>query len=205
MKVPGHLSHEITVNLTENCIGHSTFTTLYKEGLAKCIGNLMKWDNTIELWKAVAHKGSVLAAQRAWEAGGESCTRGLGEHDTDNIESDDEDGLQQMENAIKQRSSAWWWDKLSSCPSSLEETVMVLLDVGFKPTDCVVLYEKLRKIVFTNIDYYTHKCKVNMPMSCTAFIVPGKTTFMLDKPLPTLIYSFRSLWSFGAKRGSYKE
>jgi len=205
MKVPGRLSHEITVNLAENCVGHSVFTTLFKEGLAELIGNLMKWDDTIELWKAVARKGSVLAARRAREAGGESRARGLGEREADDIESDDEDGLQQMENAIKQRSSAWWWDELSGCPSSLEETVMVLLDAGFKPTDCAVLREKLRKIVFTDIDHYTRKCKVNVPMSCTAFIVPGKTTFTPDEPLPALIHSFRSLWSFGAKRGSDKE
>jgi hypothetical protein len=55
----------------------------------------------------------------------------------------------------------------------LEETVLVLLDAGFVPQTCHVLREKLEKLVETKIKTYQRKVKVEVPMSCTAMIVPG--------------------------------
>jgi RNA-dependent RNA polymerase len=176
MRVPSRLSHEILINLAENKVNHTVFVKLFKEGLSDNIDPYMKWDDAVQLWRTCAHRGGVLSSRRAREAGGESRAKGYGERETDDIEFEDEDGLR-MENAVRQKSTAWWWDELSGCPSSIEETVMVLLDAGFSPTTCAVLRDKLKKSLNTQLDTYTKKCRVDVPMSCTAFIIPGESLF----------------------------
>ena len=94
-----------------------------------------------------------------------------------NEDSDDEDedpDAIRIDPAIQQKSTAWWADQISGCPSSLEETVMVLLDSGFTPLDCPVLAEKLKHVILRAIRSYVLRYKIEVPMSCTAFIIPGE-------------------------------
>jgi RNA-dependent RNA polymerase len=124
----------------KNGVHHRVFSKLLRQGLTELVESLAKWDDPVELWQTISRQGGVLSAQAAREAGGERA-KGYGERQNDDEEYQNENELQQTENTLKERSTAWWWDELSGCPSSLEETVMVLLDAGFSPTDCAVLRE----------------------------------------------------------------
>jgi RNA-dependent RNA polymerase len=118
-----------------------------------------------------------MSARLAREAAGEARVRGLGgERESGDVEDEDEDTLDQTSNPLLERSSAWWTDQISGCPSMLEETVMVLLDAGFKPQDCAVLRDKLHKIVDTSIHNYVKRYRMEVPMSCVAWLVPGNVT-----------------------------
>jgi RNA-dependent RNA polymerase len=51
---------------------------------------------------------------------------------------------------------------------------MVLLDSGFTPRDSIILREKLHAVVKKSIDSYVLRYRFDVPMSCSALIVPGK-------------------------------
>lgn len=174
LKHPARLSAETIVNLAENGVPEDVFSQLLKIGLSEMVSGLTHWEGEhamMKLWYNVARVGGVMSARMARELGGESRAKGFGDRDDDS-DDDDEDSLQ-INHAVHQRSTAWWADQISGCPSSLEETVMVLLDSGFTPKDCPVLAAKLQQVVKTAIKRYVIRYKINVPMSCEAFIVPG--------------------------------
>jgi hypothetical protein len=106
-------------------------------------------------------------------ASGEAKARGYRLREAEELEPDDEEGLAEPD-LTHQRSTAWWADPISGCPSTLEETVMVLLDAGFTPHDSIILREKLHAIVKKTIDNYILRYRIDVPMSCSALIVPGQ-------------------------------
>ncbi|KAG2369444.1 RNA dependent RNA polymerase-domain-containing protein [Suillus spraguei] len=172
MRSPSRLAAETIVNFAENGVPHSVFIDLMKEGLDAIVNSLLDWDGPdamYRLWYSVARAGAVVGSRLAREAGGEARSRGFAVKD-DDIEDDDEDDL----NAVIEipRSVAWWGDEISGCPSSLEETVMVMLDSGFTPRDCPVLADKLRHVLKTMVDNFVQRYKIEVPMSCMGWIVP---------------------------------
>lgn len=176
LKTPGRLSAETIINLAENGVSHTVFTDLLRAGLEERVAGLTTWeghDAMQQLWVNVSRCGGVMNARRAREAGGEARAKGYGEREAEDVEIEDEDDLEQQDNALRQRSKAWWTDEISGCPSSLEETVMVLLDSGFTPQNCAVLRSKLQTVVKKTINSYVLKYRIDVPMSCTAFLVPG--------------------------------
>lgn len=175
LKYPARLSAEVIINLAENGVSHSVFVKLMQEGLEEVFIGLTQWEGTHameRLWFNVARSGGVMPARMARELGGESRAKGFGEREDDAEEDEDEEGMQ-IDAAFFQRSAAWWADQVSGCPSSLEETVMVLLDSGFTPKTCPVLAEKLKQVVNTAIKRSVVRYKIHVPMSCEAFIIPG--------------------------------
>jgi RNA-dependent RNA polymerase len=72
-----------------------------------------------------------------------------------------------------QNHSAWSPDLISGCPSSLEETIMVLLDSGFTPQNSAVLRERLKVVAETSTKNFMAKYRIDVQMSCSAFVVPG--------------------------------
>jgi RNA-dependent RNA polymerase len=176
LKTPGRLSAETIINLAENGVPHKVFTDLLRSGLEERVAGLTTWEGhgaMLQLWVNVARCGGVMNARRAREAGGEARAKGYGEREGEDVEVDDEDDLQLLDNAAIQRSKAWWTDEISGCPSSLEETVMVLLDSGFTPQNCAVLRKKLEAVVKKTITSYVLRYRIDVPMSCTAFLIPG--------------------------------
>ncbi|KAG1757697.1 RNA dependent RNA polymerase-domain-containing protein [Suillus lakei] len=172
MRSPSRLAAETIVNFAENGVPHSVFIDLMKEGLDAIVNSLLDWDGPdamYRLWHSVARAGAVIGSRLAREAGGEAQSRGFAVKD-DEIEDDDEDDL----NAVIEspRSVAWWGDEVSGCPSSLEETVMVMLDSGFTPRDCPVLADKLRHVLKMMVDKFVQRYKIEVPMSCVGWIVP---------------------------------
>lgn len=173
MRSPARLSAEVIINLAENKVPHPPFLELLRRGLQEIVSGLTTWegkDAMFALWHSVAKHGCVMPARIAREAVGEARARGLSDRDA---EETDEDEDEEQGNPLLERSAAWWTDQISGCPSSLEETVMTLLDAGFQPQNCAVLKEKLHKIVTSAIQNHIKRYRLDVPMSCTAFIVPG--------------------------------
>jgi len=187
MRTQVRLSKEAMINLAENGVPHSAFGLLLRESLEEVVTPLLDWDGPdamCRLWAAVAREGRVLGARAARQAAGMARVRGLRGFDPDERDADDFGGDDDDENGIadappKKQSSAWWSDEISGCPSSLEETVLVFLDSGFTPMKNPILAQKLRAVIKKTIKSHASKCRIVIPMSCAAFIVPGE--FLLSR------------------------
>lgn len=177
MRSPARLNSEVMINLAENGVPHGVLTQLLRDGLDKQIAGLLSWDGPdamLNLWCNVSRLGGVMAARMAREAPGEARSKGYADRDNEDAESDDEDELEQPH--VSERSTAWWADQISGCPSSLDECVMLLLDSGFTPQNSAVLRAKLKEVVKRTIDNYVVRLKIEVPFSCTAFIIPGTSS-----------------------------
>ncbi|KAF9229158.1 hypothetical protein BS17DRAFT_742893 [Gyrodon lividus] len=170
LRTPSHLSAETIINLAENQVPHQVFVNLTKANLDAIVDSLLDWDGPhamFKLWHSVARAGGVVSARIAREAAGEARMRGFLGRD---VEQDDEDDLDGCIDSPQ--SAAWWADETSGCPSSLEETILTLLDAGFTPQECPLLAEKLKAVIKSQVDNYVQRYRLCVPMSCIAWIVP---------------------------------
>ncbi|KAH9482728.1 putative RNA-dependent RNA polymerase SHL2 [Psilocybe cubensis] len=171
-KAPCRLSVETIICLAENGVPKSAFLALLQKALVELVEPLLKWD-TVEdmrtLWTNVRRLGGVMAARRAREEAGLARVKGYSDRNVDE-DPDDDEGI---DNSPSDKESvAWWADEVSGCPSSLEETVMCMLDAGFTPQDNPVLRDKLYRFIKGRVGYYIKGYRIDVPMSATAFIVP---------------------------------
>ena len=178
LKSPSRLSAETIVNLAENGVQTEVFVQLMSDGLKELFDGMTQWDgdNAMRtLWVNVARAGGVISQRRAREMGGEARVRGLGDRDKDDDDdADDDDDTMKIDRVAQPKSSAWWADEVSGCPSSLEETVMCLLESGFKPNELPMLADKLGRVLAKAIQTYVIRYKIDVPKSCHAFVIPGK-------------------------------
>ncbi|KAJ8488013.1 hypothetical protein ONZ51_g3830 [Trametes cubensis] len=176
MNTPIRLSVETITNLAENGVPFSRFQSLFQVDLEGRVDPLLKYDtpgDMIFLWHAIAREGRVINSRMAREAVGIARAAGyVMEDNDDELEDEDEDGLNGLDEALKEQSSAWWEDPVSGQPSSLEETCLTLLDSGFTPKTCSVLEAKLREVARKVVTTFQSKYRFIVPMSCSAFIVP---------------------------------
>ncbi|KAF9268058.1 hypothetical protein L218DRAFT_892734 [Marasmius fiardii PR-910] len=164
------LGTETIINLAENGVPPESFFLLLDTGFDRLLASLTTWEGEnamFELWCALARLGGVMAARAARLKPGLARVKGHSSRDAQ--VDDDEDGLDEE---TKEMSVAWWVDEISGQPSSLEETVMSLLDSGFTPFDCSVLRDKLSIIARSQIRSYGLQYKIEVPMSVTTFIQP---------------------------------
>lgn len=176
MRSGTRLSAEVIKNLAHNGVPHSVFTDLLKSGVRAVLEGLTSWDGPyamLKLWKNVERGGNVLGARRARQSVGEARARGYSSRDLheEADDEDDEDGL--TDTVLNEQSSAWWTDQISGCPSTLEETVMILLDSGFTPQTSPVLRAKLRQVVKTKIETRTGRLRLDLPYSASGLAVIG--------------------------------
>ncbi|KAG6873624.1 hypothetical protein C0995_013555 [Termitomyces sp. Mi166 len=178
MRSPATISAETIINLSDNGVPSEIFVNLLKANLEEVVAVLTTWDGPdamYNLWTAVERAGAVLHSRRARAAVGEVRARGLSNYSNeDEDEDDDEDDEDVMKYDVGQeRSKAWWGDQISGCPSSLEETVLVLLDAGFRPQDSPIVREKLKQVVKGAVNRRTCKYRYELAQSAIAFVVPG--------------------------------
>ncbi|KAF8581588.1 hypothetical protein K439DRAFT_1353522 [Ramaria rubella] len=173
LKHPARLSTEIIVNLAQNGVSYDVFEGLLKDGLQNIAASLTQWSGQYamqNLWAAVAGaNGSVIRSRMSREARGSSRVLGFSSRDDDDKDGEDEDATTET---FPVRSKAWWVDEISGCPSTLEETVMVLLAAGFEPQSCAILAMKLKEVFKKALNSYIEKYKITVPRSCEAWIVP---------------------------------
>lgn len=152
------------------------FTDLLKQGLCELVAPLLDWDSEDamqKLWCNVCRLGGVMAARRARENPGTARAKGFSERDKDEMELEDEEGFSEFDLNEQNRSSAWWGDEISGCPSSLEETIMCMIDSGFVPKECPVLRDKLNKFLKARVRDYVKSYRIDVPMSASGFLIPG--------------------------------
>ncbi|KAF8163532.1 RNA dependent RNA polymerase-domain-containing protein [Crassisporium funariophilum] len=179
MTTPVRISAEIIINLAENGVPHHVFTDLFKTSIRQMVAGFTTWDGPdamYNLWINVERAEGVLSARRAREAVGEARFRGYSNFSPEDLDPEDEeadeDGLNYFDSAAAQRSTAWWPDQISGCPSSIAETCMTLIDSGFQPQDTPVLREKLKLVVNKKIENWTRKLRLTVEQSLNAFVVP---------------------------------
>ncbi|KAJ6515806.1 RNA dependent RNA polymerase-domain-containing protein [Mycena sanguinolenta] len=177
-KTQCRLPVETIINLAENGVKPEAFITLIENALVNLVTPLITWeggDAMQKLWHAVSRSGGVMSARLARQEAVLARLKGYSERDSGELEDDDEE-----ESKDQPLSAAWWVDQVSGCPSSLEETVMYLLDAGFDPQTCSVLrWDKnstLEKIVKGCIDRCIDSYRIDLPvgMSAMAFLVPDE-------------------------------
>ncbi|KAK0206463.1 RNA dependent RNA polymerase-domain-containing protein [Desarmillaria ectypa] len=162
-RVSCQLSAEVIINLWHNGVPASAFETLLQKGLEdNIVTPLMTWEGQnamFDLWSALCKRGGVMTARAARRETSMARVRGYGDRQTEEFDDEDEDGIRQLGT---ERSTAWWSDEVSGCPSVLEET------------NCMVLKDKLHQVIKSAINNYVRSYRIDVPMSVTAFIVPDE-------------------------------
>jgi hypothetical protein len=205
MNSPARLSPETIINLYENGVPWDVFRHLFEKSLDEALDDLLTWaspqnndasgagcslESRIALWASVARAGGVLPARVARRNPSSARARGLVYEASYADDSDDNE-----EEAIdddRQPSSAWWPDPVSGQPSSLEETIMALLDSGFDPRLHWIIRVKLKAVISRVTDTFRKRSKIPVLESCTGFIVPGIHDFPKRSP-PIYLITHRSL------------
>jgi RNA-dependent RNA polymerase len=177
VRTPCCLSVETIINLSENGVPKKVFLDLLHQGLEELVEPLLEWDGPDamrNLWCKVCRIGGVMSARRAREKPGLARVKGYvySEHGREEDNSEDEDEI--FDTTEEEKSSAWWRDEISGCPSSLEETVMSLLDSGFTPENCPILRKKLWRVTKGHVENFIKAYRIMVPMSASAFLIPGK-------------------------------
>ncbi|KAJ7275086.1 RNA dependent RNA polymerase-domain-containing protein [Mycena rebaudengoi] len=180
-KTPARISPEVIVNLEDNGVPAKVFVAMQNAYIEQGIEGMIAWakeedgdkpEAMFRLWSAVEKSEGVYMARRVREVAGEARFRGYGERYGEVEEEDDDDEPGVFDKAVQARSTAWWPDYISGCPSTLAETVMALLDAGFTPQALPVLRDKLKQIVRYKIKYRSQHFKYEVAHSGSAFVVP---------------------------------
>jgi RNA-dependent RNA polymerase len=167
------ISKEIIINLSENGVPASIFINLLIQSLSDTTLSLLLWDGPdamAQLWATVFKEGKVMSGRIARKSSWTAKASGIRSYNNqDNVDDDDEP----YDDDSLLHSTPWWGDEISGCPSSLEETVLALLDSGFHPSTNSILAARLHEVAKTAIKSAMLKSRVEVPMSCRALIVPG--------------------------------
>ncbi|EAU84841.2 hypothetical protein CC1G_00360 [Coprinopsis cinerea okayama7 len=177
IKTSKKLAVEVIINLAENGVPPRVFTDLLHDMLLEQVDAALTWngpDAMIRLAAFVEKIGGLRSARLARENPGRARVNGYSEADVDDNEMFEDDDNMSESSVLTHQSTAWWPDPVSGSPSSLEETVLALLQSGFHPGFCPVLAEKLKAVIRTRVSRLTHSYRIEVPMSCMAMIVPDK-------------------------------
>ena len=183
LTTPARLSYETIINLAENGVPLDTFFGLLQLGVNEVLNGLFSWpgdtfpldasshNSMRTLYKSVNKAGAVTGAKLARLNIAYARAKGyIWDH---RQEEGDDDAETLMEDLP--RSTAWWPDYTSGQPSSLEETVLVLIEAGFHPLTEWILQEKLKQVIYTALNKFSiSKPKIPVTESCSAFVVPGE-------------------------------
>lgn len=181
-KSPARISPEVIINLEHNGVPSSVFINMQNAYIAQGVDGMLLWakgpgrdtaDDMFQTWSAVEKSEGVYFARQLRQVGGEARFRGFGERYNDAQQEDDEEEPDVFDKAVHERSTAWWPDYISGCPSSLAETVMTLIDSGFTPQALPLLRDKLKQLVRTKIKHRCTHFKYDIAQSASAFVVPG--------------------------------
>ncbi|EIN08814.1 hypothetical protein PUNSTDRAFT_44349 [Punctularia strigosozonata HHB-11173 SS5] len=179
LRTPSRASTEVLIVWSDNGVPATAITAHLQRMLQELTNTLTDFDrpNAMRnLWYQIAKARSVLSQRRARYAAGEARALGLGSYDYVEEDDGDDGGDGDFDPAFHEQSAAWWPDEISGSPSTLEETVMALLDSGFTPA-CGVLASKLDNVIRSILMNFVKppRFKIELPMSCTAFITPDPT------------------------------
>ena len=207
---PARLSYETIINLAENGVPPTVFYELLQLGVDEVLDCLFSWPEDPLPLDATSH-GSMRTLHRSVNRAGAvtgaklarlniACARAKG-YIWDHKQEEGDDDTEPLVDDLP-RSTAWWPDYTSGQPSSLEETVLVLIEAGFHPLTEWILQEKLRQVINTALNRFSaRKPKIPVSESCSAFVVPGEF-YQAQVLWVTLTKHFRPTWYLEGRRNS---
>jgi hypothetical protein len=182
-RTPTRISTDIIINLYENGVKFESLRQLMKRSIDGIITPLLNWcledkdsstlDNfkaSLALWVSYERAGSVIRSRRSRE---DLALARINGFSGDVLTNEDVQELNELEN-VSEHSTEWFPDRVSGCPSSLEETIIELLDSGFHPKTCPILREKMHKVVQSTISRAVENYTIELPFSAAAWIIPGE-------------------------------
>ena len=187
LTTPARLSYETIINLAENGVPSDVFSGLLQMGVNGVLDDLFAWpddplpidatshESMRTLYKNVNRAGAVTGAKLARLDISSARAKG---YIWDYKQEDGDEDAEPLTDDLP-RSTAWWPDYTSGQPSSLEETVLVLIEAGFHPLTEWILQEKLKQVINTTLNRFSiSKPKIPVAESCSAFVVPGRFNSM---------------------------
>lgn len=163
---PSRLNKQTVVNLSSNGVPTSVFAKLLEAAVQQDFEDLVIWegDEAMEfLMSNVMRIGGVAGARASRKAGTMARIQGLRGREIGDIQP-------------SQGSDTGFAEDLetpSSPPQALAEKIYDMINAGFHPFQSELLYNLLREFIMKVIRGYVFECKIPIPESCEAFIVPG--------------------------------
>ena len=166
---PSRLNKQTIVNLSSNGVPTPIFTKLLEAAVQKDFEDLTIWEGeeAMEfLLSNVMRIGNVSGMRTMRKVGTMARVQGVRGREMEDMnpsQSSDIDVIEGWENAA-----------LSGPPLALSEKIYDLIIAGFHPLRFEPLYDSLRQFILNVIRSYVYECKIPVPESCEAFIVPGE-------------------------------
>jgi RNA-dependent RNA polymerase len=185
---PARLNRQTIVNLSYNRVPTRVFAEMLEAAVQKDFEDLTTWEGeeAMEFLLAnVMRLGGVSGARSARKAGTMARVQGLRGREMEDVPSSQASDLGFIEEELERGTSG--------APPSLWEKIFDMIIAGFHPLRSEVLYDALGRAILHLIRTYVYECKIPIPQSCEAFIVPGAWT----RPLfggALLMTACRSLW-----------
>ena len=175
LSFPSRLNKQTITNLSSNGVPTSVFTELLEAAVQKDFEDLTAWEGeeAMEfLLSNVTRLGNVAGIRAVRKVGSLARTRGLRGREMEDIPSSQASDLGLFE-------EDWGHDSSFAPPQALSEKIYDMIIAGFHPLRSEVLYDSLRQFIVNVIRAYVFECRIPIPQSCEAFIVPGTFTFHL--------------------------
>ncbi|KAF9652836.1 hypothetical protein BDM02DRAFT_3108435 [Thelephora ganbajun] len=165
---PSRLNKQTITNLSSNGVPTSVFAGMLEAAVQKDFEDLTTWEGeeAMEfLSYNVMRLGSVAGIRTARKAGTMARIQGLRGREIEDIPLSQASDLESGEGGQES-------DMLSGPPSVLSEKIYDMIIAGFHPLRSEVLYGYLGQFILNVIRAYVYECKIPIPQSCEAFIVP---------------------------------
>lgn len=164
---PSRLNKQTIVNLSSNGVPTPVFAELLEAAVQQDFEDLVIWEGeeAMEfLMSNVMRIGGVAGARATRKAGTMARIQGLRGREVDDISPSQMSDIGFVEDCQ---------DAPSSPPQALAEKIYDMIAAGFHPLRSESLYEFLGRFILNVIRAYVFECKIPIPESCEAFIVPG--------------------------------
>jgi len=166
---PSRLNKQIVINLSSNGVPTSVFANMLEAAVEKDFEDLTTWEGeeAMEfLLSNVSRLGSVSGIRSARKAGTMARIQGLRGREMEDIPCSQASDLGLVEEDLER-------DPSSAPPAGLPEKIFDMIVAGFHPLRSELLYDSLGQYILNVIRSYVFECKIPIPQSCDAFIVPG--------------------------------
>jgi hypothetical protein len=172
VSMPYYLSRQSIINLSHNGVPNKVFVDLMADRLKEDVRQLTDWTRPNAMfftWDAISKAGSVAGTRLQRCANGTSRALGLSGRDYHRtVETDSGNVLEELESPISMGRN-----RFSGAPVSLYEYALELIQAGFHPLDCQLLYDKLKYILRNVVDTAVKKYRSPILQSAEAFIISG--------------------------------
>ena len=169
---PTKLNKQVIINLSSNGVPTPIFAAMLEAAVEKDFEDLTTWEGeeAMEfLLSNVSRLGSVSGIRSGRRAGTMARILGLRGREMEDIPTSQASDLGLVEEDMER-------DPSSGPPAAVAEKIFDMLVAGFHPLRSEVLYDALSQFTMNLIRSYVFDCRIPIPQSCDAFIVPGALT-----------------------------